>query len=176
MLEDNTRSTVTARPNTLRLIALVLLITACGGTGAPVIDPGDGGDYTFDLAPADFVVGIDNPYLPLTVGSRWVFEGGGERTEIEVLAETRVVMGITATVVRDTVTEDGELIEDTYDWFAQDTAGNVWYLGGIGRVCRWRARLHGGVVGSRSRRCAAGHRDARTSRRRPRLPPGVLRR
>jgi hypothetical protein len=58
-----------------------------------------------------------------------VFEGGGERTEIEVLTETRVVMGITATVVRDTVTEDGELIEDTYDWFAQDVDGNVWYLG-----------------------------------------------
>jgi len=104
-------------------------MTACGGTASPVIDPGDGGDYTFTLEPTDFVTGIDNPYLPLTVGSRWVFEGGGERTEIEVLTETRVVMGITATVVRDTVTEDGELIEDTYDWFAQDTAGNVWYLG-----------------------------------------------
>ncbi len=110
-------------------IATVLLITACGGSAAPVIDPGDGGNYTFELTPADFVTGIDNPYLPLTVGSRWVFEGGGERTEIEVLAETRVVMGITATVVRDTVTENGELIEDTHDWFAQDVAGNVWYLG-----------------------------------------------
>ena len=111
------------------LIAAALVIVACGGDTTPVIDPGDGGNYTFTLTPADFVAGIDNPYLPLTVGSRWVFEGGGERTEIEVLAETRVVMGITATVVRDTVSEDGELIEDTYDWFAQDVDGNVWYLG-----------------------------------------------
>jgi hypothetical protein len=111
------------------LLSATLLIAACGGSAGPVIDPGDGGNYTFTLTPADFVTGIDNPYLPLTVGSRWVFEGGGERTEIEVLAETRVVMGITATVVRDTVSEDGELIEDTFDWFAQDVDGNVWYLG-----------------------------------------------
>ena len=120
---------MSARWNHRRLLPLLLLVAACSGTTTPVIDPGDGRNYTFDLGPADFVSGIDNPYLPLTVGSRWVFEGGGERTEIEVLTETRVVMGITATVVRDTVTEDGELVEDTYDWFAQDVDGNVWYLG-----------------------------------------------
>ena len=94
-----------------------------------VIDPGDGGNYAFDLTPADFVAVIDNPYLPFTVGSSWVYEGDGEHIEVSVLAETRVVMGITATVVRDTVSEDGEVTEDTYDWYAQDAAGNVWYLG-----------------------------------------------
>ena len=112
------------------LLLPMILITACGGgTTAPVIDPGDGGTYEFTLGPADFVAGIDNAYLPMAVGSRWVYEGGGERIEVEVLAETRVVMGITATVVHDAVTEGGELVEDTYDWYAQDTAGNVWYLG-----------------------------------------------
>ena len=110
------------------LLLPLVLITACGQTAA-VIDPGDGGTYSFELTPADFVAEIDNPYLPLAVGARWVYEGSGERTVVEVLPETRVVMGITATVVRDTVTEDGELIEDTYDWFAQDVEGNVWYLG-----------------------------------------------
>ncbi|HEX9977521.1 MAG TPA: hypothetical protein VGB41_02735 [Acidimicrobiia bacterium] len=94
-----------------------------------VIDPGDGGDYTFPLTASDFVATIDNPYLPLIPGSSWVYEGDGEHIEVSVLTETRVVMGITATVVRDTVTEDGEVTEDTYDWYAQDTAGNVWYLG-----------------------------------------------
>jgi len=27
------------------------------------------------------------------------------------------------------VTEDGQLVEDTYDWYAQDAPGNLWYLG-----------------------------------------------
>ena len=100
---------------------------------APVIDPGDGGDYHPELDPADFVAVIDNPYLPLTPGSRWVYTGDsdGEREDIEVLVtdRTRVIEGITAVVVRDTVHIDGILVEDTYDWFAQDREGNVWYLG-----------------------------------------------
>ncbi len=98
-----------------------------------VIDPGDGGDYSVTLDPADFVAVIDNPWMPFVPASRWVYEGGDgaevEHIEVVVLSETRVVMGITATVVRDTVTVDGELVEDTYDWYAQHAAGNVWYLG-----------------------------------------------
>jgi hypothetical protein len=39
------------------------------------------------------------------------------------------VFGVSAVVVRDTVSVDGEVVEDTYDWFAQDRDGNVWYLG-----------------------------------------------
>jgi hypothetical protein len=99
----------------------------------PVIDPGDGGQYAPELDPAGFVDGIDHPYLPLAPGSRWVYEGetdeGTERTEVEVLDERREIEGISAVVVRDTVTLDGVVIEDTDDWFAQDTEGNVWYLG-----------------------------------------------
>lgn len=108
-----------------------------GPTGAPtvggVIDPGDGGVYQPVVDPATFVEAIDNPYFPLTVGSRWVYEGDDdgevERIEVVVLPERRTVMGISAVVVRDTVTIDGELAEDTYDWYAQDRLGNVWYLG-----------------------------------------------
>jgi hypothetical protein len=124
----------------------VIGLAACGdddsgdGSAAPeptsttaVIDPGDGGDYAPDIDPADFGGPIDNPYLPLRPGSRWVYEGTSEgeqeRIEVEVTDETREVMGIDAVVVRDTVTVEGELIEDTYDWYAQDAEGNVWYLG-----------------------------------------------
>jgi hypothetical protein len=46
-----------------------------------------------------------------------------------VLDETREVMGIETRVVHDVVTEDGGLVEDTYDWYAQDEDGNVWYFG-----------------------------------------------
>ena len=107
--------------------------TATSSTVSPVIDPGDGGDYHPDLDPADFVAVIDNPYLPLTVGSRWVYEGDNdgeaERVEVTVTDQTRVIEGISAVVVRDTVWIGDVLAEDTYDWFAQDKDGNVWYLG-----------------------------------------------
>jgi hypothetical protein len=56
-------------------------------------------------------------------------DGTLERNEVEVLAETRSVMGVAATVVHDVVTVDGQIVEGTYDWYAQDIDGNVWYLG-----------------------------------------------
>jgi hypothetical protein len=101
---------------------------------APVVDPGDGGDYRPDIDPADFVEAIDHPYLPFTAGSTWVYEGVGddgetERIEVAVTGESREVMGVSVVVVRDTAYADGELVEDTYDWFAQDRDGNVWYFG-----------------------------------------------
>jgi hypothetical protein len=111
------------------------MATGCGGGGrpAPVIDPGDDGAYAPAIDPDDFVGSIDNSYLPLIPGSRWVYEGrsGGdtERTEVVVTEDRRTVMGIEVTVVRDTVSADGELLEDTFDWFAQDRQGNVWYFG-----------------------------------------------
>jgi hypothetical protein len=108
--------------------------TTSGTYPDPVIDPGDGGDYAPALDPADFVAAVDNPFLPLTPGNTWTYEevdeeGVTELVEVEVLEETRDIAGISATVVRDTVSIDGVVQEDTYDWFAQDVDGNVWYLG-----------------------------------------------
>lgn len=86
-----------------------------------------------DPAVTTFVPAIDNDYLPFTVGSKWVYEGMDEgefeHIEVSVEAATRDIMGISAVVVRDVVTLPDGVIEDTYDWFAQDTDGNVWYLG-----------------------------------------------
>jgi hypothetical protein len=102
-------------------------------TVAPVIDVGDGGDYHPELDPADFVGVVDHPYFPLAPGNRWVYEETeeGEVSEVvvEVTDQRREIEGISATVVRDTVTLDGDLVEDTFDWYAQDRDGNVWYLG-----------------------------------------------
>ncbi len=121
-----------------RVVAALVAVSWVAGCGddddaEPVIDPGDSGEYVVDIDPAEFVEDIDNPYLPLLPGTRWVYEGiedgEAERVEVEVTDERRDVMGISAVVVRDVVYEDDELVEETYDWFAQDAAGNVWYLG-----------------------------------------------
>jgi hypothetical protein len=113
-------------------VALLLLWSvAC--TGNETEAPTTAERYTVDIVPADFTAVVDNPYYPLTPGTRYIYEGeteeGLERIEIEVLAETKEVMGVTTTVVRDTAYLNGEVIEDTFDWFAQDRTGNVWYFG-----------------------------------------------
>lgn len=87
------------------------------------------------LDPADFSTTIDNPYWPMKPGTRWVYretdpEGGELRVVVRVTNQVkRIANGVLARVVRDTVTEDGTLVEDTWDWYAQDRAGNIWYLG-----------------------------------------------
>jgi hypothetical protein len=106
---------------------VVILVSAC--SGAAGTNP-----YTIDITAADFAAAIDNPYLPFIPGSKWIYEarledGTVERNEVEVLQETRNVNGVTATVIHDTVFVDGQLVEETFDWYAQDTNGNVWYLG-----------------------------------------------
>ena len=76
---------------------------------------------------------MTNQFFPLVPGTTYSYEGkteeGTETTVVEVLDETRTILGITATVVRDRVFLDGEPIEDTFDWFAQQNTGDVWYLG-----------------------------------------------
>jgi hypothetical protein len=102
-------------------LAIPLVIAGCG-------------EESSEIDPASFTTRIDNPYFPLAVGTRWVYEGddgdgGQERIVVEVTEQTREVMGVEVVVVRDTVSVDGEVVEDTYDWFAQDAEGNVWYFG-----------------------------------------------
>jgi hypothetical protein len=96
--------------------------------------PSDSDDQDYDPEiPAAWTALVENPYFPLIPGTTFHYEGqtdeGTETITVEVLSETRIVNGVTATVVRDRVFLDGALIEDTYDWFAQDSDGNVWYLG-----------------------------------------------
>lgn len=91
------------------------------------------GAYDPEINPGDFASGITNPYFPLVPGTKFIYESekdeGLERVEIEVTHETRVILGVTCTVVHDVEFLNGEIVEDTVDWFAQDKAGNVWYFG-----------------------------------------------
>ncbi len=76
---------------------------------------------------------LTNPLFPYQPGKRYILEGqtsaGLERIEIERLATNKTVMGITCAVIRDRVWVNGLLVEDTDDWYAQDNAGTVWYMG-----------------------------------------------
>ncbi|MFH0983345.1 MAG: hypothetical protein V2A79_17640 [Planctomycetota bacterium] len=85
------------------------------------------------IDPADFVSVIDNPYFPLTPGTTFIYEGasaqGTEHVEVVVTHTIREILGVTCVEVHDTVSVNGDLIEDTLDWYAQDQDGNVWYFG-----------------------------------------------
>jgi hypothetical protein len=91
------------------------------------------GPYDWTVDPANFVSMVDNPYFPLVPGTVLVYEGtsDGERevVTIHVTHETKEILGVTCVVVRDTVKVAGEVSEDTFDWYAQDVDGNVWYMG-----------------------------------------------
>jgi hypothetical protein len=82
---------------------------------------------------SDFVRTVDNPYFPLPTGTTFLYRGREEGDhildQVTVTNEMKVVLGVRATVVSDRVTVNGEPSEQTFDWYAQDTHGNVWYLG-----------------------------------------------
>jgi hypothetical protein len=131
-------------PSYLALIAV--LVAGCGGGGpdpsasdrdtrahdARSVQLPQGGEAV-KLDPANFTTRVDNPYWPMRPGSRWVYheaEGGSTlRVEVSVTDKTREVAGVKARVIHDAVTKNGRLVEDTHDWYAQDRAGNIWYLG-----------------------------------------------
>ena len=93
------------------------------------------GDEVVELDPADFTADIDNPHWPMKPGTRWTYrevdpDGEELRVTVVVTSETReIANGITARVVRDTVFAGSEIVEDTFDWYAQDSDGTIWYLG-----------------------------------------------
>ena len=93
------------------------------------------GGETVHLDPADFSTRIDNPYWPMRPGSRWIYretdqEGARQRVVVKVTNKTKLIAnGVTARVIHDVVTERGRPVEVTDDWYAQDRAGNIWYLG-----------------------------------------------
>jgi hypothetical protein len=118
----------------LLLTALVVVVAAAWGATphnpAPVTTP-----YNPDIDPADFGGPIDNPYLPLRPGTVFRYRGvgdDGKTHELNIVRVTRhrkTIMGIKARVVLDKVWAGGKPEEKTFDWYAQDRHGNVWYMG-----------------------------------------------
>jgi hypothetical protein len=118
----------------MKRLFIAALLVACGRAPSPVREcSANAAAYAPELSPSRFThpTRIDNAFLPLKPGARFQYrDDDGVTTDTVVTADTRTVDGIEAVVVRDTATsKSGEVIEDTFDWFAQDDDGNVWYLG-----------------------------------------------
>jgi hypothetical protein len=82
---------------------------------------------------AKYTAKVDHPLVPLTTVRRTVFTGfeGDTRTRVvsRVLNKTRRVAGVRVAIVDVREFEDGELVEHTRDFYAQDRKGRVWYFG-----------------------------------------------
>jgi len=89
--------------------------------------------YRPRIEPAQFSARVTNRYFPLKPGTTLAYDGTRDgkpqHGEMVVTAETRMIMGVPCVVVRDTVTSNGALVEQTTDWYAQSAAGDVWYFG-----------------------------------------------
>ncbi|HYS06923.1 MAG TPA: hypothetical protein VEW47_17215 [Candidatus Dormibacteraeota bacterium] len=117
----------------LTVLAAISMTGAIAAATRASSAPASGTDYEPVLDPANFVSVIDNPYFPLPVGRTLVYEGikdGQSQVDTVVVTDqTRVIEGITARMVSDVSTHNGTLLEKTFDFYAQDKQGNVWYLG-----------------------------------------------
>jgi hypothetical protein len=126
----------------LAFVGIAMLLVLLAGCSASSGSSGGNGNgktgkaqnaYAPNIKPADFTTKINNKYFPLEPGTTFVYRGETEdATEgdtVRVTSDTKTVMGVECVVVEDRVTEGGELTEKTYDWYAQDNKGNVWYFG-----------------------------------------------
>lgn len=109
----------------MKRVSLILLVL--GFIGAAVLAAASGFD------PGDFVKVINNPYFPCKPGAVFIYSGntdeGSEVLQIIVSHQKKTIRGVDCTVVNETVTVDGILVEVAMNWYAQDKDGNVWYFG-----------------------------------------------
>jgi hypothetical protein len=129
--------------------AMVMFAASCGGSSGSSSGNSGGhakgnapttqeestiqASYSPSINPSDFTTTIDNKYFPLKPGTTFVYQGktknATERDVMTVTHSTKQVIGVKCVVVDDRVWAHGKLTEQTYDWYAQDKQGNVWYFG-----------------------------------------------
>lgn len=107
----------------------------------------------------NFAGGVQNPYFPLVPGTVLVYRqdtpDGVETDTVTVTHDTKMILGVTTFVVHDAVFLNGVLKEDTFDWYAPDKDGNVWYFGEdtkelgppVSTVGSWEAGKNGAEAG-----------------------------
>jgi hypothetical protein len=118
----------------VRGLGLIVTGALAGGLAVTAYAAEAGGGRAPALAPVRFDKPVANPYFPLTPGLVTRLRGidGGKRHEVvRVTGRTKQIQGVAATVVKDVLRRagDGTIAEKTYDWYADDNDGNVWYLG-----------------------------------------------
>jgi hypothetical protein len=142
------------------ILAATLAVVTLGGVA--VVGLGAPGSATAaGVDPTQFVAVVDNPYYPLPPGSTLVYrgvrDGASQVDRVHVTDRTKTVEGVDTVVVLDIAKHGGDVIERTYDFFAQDVDGNVWYFGENTKEYRngtvistegsWEAGVDGGVAG-----------------------------
>ncbi|GAA4675675.1 hypothetical protein [Nocardioides nanhaiensis] len=150
-------------------------LSACGsGTGTAPLAGVDGLEVpTPSPDPDDFVAEVDNPWLPLVVGSSAVYEPGTGVLGADVaqllvsVEEGPQVAGVATTAVRRTTTgsegtvpPDPEAGGETVDYYAQDAAGNVWWFGREGEWLAGEDGAEAGVAMLATPRVGDGYREA----------------
>jgi hypothetical protein len=119
--------------------------------------------------PAKFTAPAANPYFPLEIGTTSTLRG--TRTDGEAIEEYAVltvqgpgpvILGVPTVLVLDEAFENGVLVERTFDYFAADQDGNIWYFGedvtnfryddagkltGKDSQSAWRAGVNGALPG-----------------------------
>lgn len=106
---------------------------------------------------------ITNNYFPVTPGEARTYEGSlGESFVMTAVGNGPTILSVKTAKVHDQAYDGDLLIEDTFDYFAQDKSGNVWYFGedstaytydkdgnlvGTSTAGSWRAGVHDGLPG-----------------------------
>ena len=118
---------------------------------------------------ANFAAPKENPYFPLDIGTSHTLKGTRtdgdpivEHGVITVQGPGPVILGVPTVVILDEAFDAGVLVERTFDYYAADKDGNVWYFGedvtnfryddagaltGTDNKSAWRAGVNGAQPG-----------------------------
>lgn len=116
------------KPLTTTALCLVGLIAPIAAYAAdPVLPPFDAANFASPKA---------NPYFPLDTGTTHTMKGTRtdgdpvvEHSTLTIHGPGPMIMGVPTVLAIDEAFDNGVLVERTFDYFAADKDGNVWYFG-----------------------------------------------
>jgi hypothetical protein len=117
-------------------VGMTLLVQSCQSDESAhrtLLSPAAAKEIPTFPGAGNFAAQITNPYLNFAPERVFTYRtetaDGTEINTVEVTTAIKTILGVATTVIHDQVFLNGELTEDTFDWMAQDTDGNVWYFG-----------------------------------------------